>query len=409
MKQSKKQAAIGFIFITMLIDITGWGIIIPVIPKLIQELIQGDISEAAEIGGWLTFAYAITQFIFAPLIGNLSDKFGRRPIILISLFTFSLDYLLLAFAPTISWIFIGRIIAGVSGASITTASAYIADVSTAENRAKNFGMIGAAFGLGFIIGPVIGGLLGQYGSRVPFYAAAVLCLFNFLYGYFILPESLSKENRREFDIKRANPIGAFNSLKKHPNLIGLVIATFILYVASHAVQSNWSYYTMYKFSWDEKMVGISLGMVGLCVGIVQGGLIRWINPRLGNEKSIYLGFILYALGMFLFAFASQGWMMFVFLIPYCLGGIAGPAMQAVIASKVPPNEQGEIQGTLASLMSASSIIGPPMMTTLFYFFTHKEAPFQFAGAPFVLGGVLMFASAVITFYLFKKNHFKYKQ
>lgn len=403
MKQSKKQAAIGFIFITMLIDITGWGIIIPVIPKLIKELINGDISEAAKIGGWLTFAYSITQFLFAPLIGNLSDKYGRRPIILISLFAFSLDYLLLAFAPTITWIFIGRIIAGLTGASITTASAYIADVSTPENRAKNFGMIGAAFGLGFIIGPVIGGVLGQYGSRVPFYAAAILCLLNFIYGYFILPESLTKENRRAFNWKKANPVGALLNLKKHPSLIGLMFALFIVYTASHAVQGNWSYFTMYKFNWNEKMVGISLGVIGLLVGIVQGGLIRWINPKLGNQKSIYIGIALYALGMFLFASATQGWMMFVFLIPYCLGGISGPALQAVISSQVLANEQGEIQGTLASLMSASAIIGPPMMSTIFYFFTHKEAPFQFAGAPFFLGGILMLVSAGLAFYSFKKK------
>ena len=404
MSSNKKSAAIGFIFITMLIDITGWGIIIPVIPKLIKELIHGDISEAAKYGGWLTFAYAITQFLFAPLVGNLSDKFGRRPIILISLFAFSMDYLFLAFAPTIEWLFVGRIIAGLTGASITTATAYIADVSTAENRAKNFGMIGAAFGLGFIIGPVIGGLLGQYGARVPFYAAAILCLLNFLYGFFILPESLSKEYRRDFDIKRANPIGALLHLKKHPKLIGLVIATFLLYVASHAIQSNWSFFTMYQFHWDEKMVGISLGVIGLLVGLVQGGLIRWINPRLGNQKSIYIGMALYTIGMFLFATATQSWMMFVFLIPYCLGGIAGPAMQAVISEQVPANEQGEIQGTMSSLMSASAIIGPPMMSTVFYFFTHNDAPFKFPGAPFVLGGVLMLLSTIIAYFSFKKRH-----
>lgn len=403
MSQNKKHAAIGFIFITMLIDITGWGIIIPVIPKLIQELIHGDISEASKIGGWLTFAYAITQFVFAPLVGNLSDKYGRRPIILISLFAFSLDYLLLAFAPTITWLFIGRIIAGISGASITTASAYIADVSTPENRAKNFGMIGAAFGLGFIIGPVIGGLLGQFGSRVPFYAAAILCLLNFLYGYFILPESLSKDNRRDFSLKRANPIGAFYNLKKYPKLIGLVVSIFLLYVASHAVHSNWSYFTMYQFNWDEKMVGISLGVVGLLVGIVQGVLIRWINPKLGNEKSIYVGMALYAIGMFLFAIATESWMMFVFLIPYCLGGIAGPAMQAVISAQVPANEQGEIQGTLSSLMSASAIIGPPLMSSIFYYFTHNDAPFKFAGAPFILASILMLASTVIAYFSYKKT------
>lgn len=403
MKKSKKQAAIGFIFITMLIDITGWGIIIPVIPKLIKELIHADISEAAKIGGWLTFAYSITQFVFAPLIGSLSDKFGRRPIILISLFGFSIDYLFLAIAPTIGWLFLGRIIAGVTGASITTASAYIADVSTNENRAKNFGMIGAAFGLGFIIGPVIGGLLGQYGSRIPFIAAGVLCMVNFLYGYFVLPESLSIENRREFSWKRANPVGAFMSLKKYPNLIGLVLAMFTLYVASHAVQSNWSYYTIFRFNWDERMIGISLGIVGLLVALVQGGLIRFTSPRLGNKKSIYIGMGLYTIAMVLFAFASQSWMMFVFLIPYCLAGIAGPALQAVVSAEVSPKEQGEIQGTLTSMMSASAIIGPPMMSTVFYYFTHKDAPFLFPGAPFILGAILMLLATVLVVIALKKR------
>ena len=387
----------------MLIDIIGWGIIIPVIPSLIKELIHSDISEAAKYGGWLTFSYAITQFIFAPIVGNLSDKFGRRPILLVSLFAFSLDYMLLAFAPTITWLFVGRILAGITGASITTASAYIADISTSENRAKNFGLIGAAFGLGFIIGPVIGGLLGQYGSRVPFYAAAILCMLNFLYGYFILPESLDKENRRNFEWKRANPIGAFLHLKKYPNLIGLIIAIFILYVGSHAVQSNWSFYTMYRFNWDERMVGISLGIIGLLVGLVQGVLIRWINPKIGNVKSIYIGLLLYTIGMFLFAFATESWMMFTFLIPYCLGGIAGPALQSVITENVPANEQGEIQGTLTSLMSLTAIIGPPLMSNVFYNFTNKNAAVHFPGAPFVLGGILMLFSAIIAFYSFKKQ------
>jgi len=404
MKRDKKQAALGFIFITLLVDVIGWGIIIPVIPALIEELIQGDISEAAKVGGWLTFSYAIVQFIFAPIIGNLSDRFGRRPIILVSLFGFSLDYLLLAFSPTITWLFVGRIIAGITGASITTASAYIADISTPENRAKNFGLIGAAFGLGFIIGPVIGGLLGQYGSRVPFYATAILCMLNFLYGYFILPESLPKENRRAFDIKRANPIGSFLHLKKYPSLIGLVLAVFILYTASHAIQSNWSYFTMYQFDWDEKMVGLSLGAVGLLVGLVQGVLIRWVNPILGNEKSIYVGMALYSAGMLLFGIATESWMMFVFLIPYCLGGIAGPAFQAIISNQVPANEQGEIQGTLTSVMSASAIVGPPLMTGVFFYFTNKDATIEFAGAPFILASVLMVVSTILAYFALRKKH-----
>lgn len=409
MKKNKNQAALGFIFITMLIDVIGWGIIIPVIPGLIEELIQGDISEAAKVGGWITFAYAITQFIFAPLIGSLSDQYGRRPIILISLLGFTLDYILLALAPSIAWLFIGRIIAGITGASITTASAYIADISTIENRAKNFGMIGAAFGLGFIIGPVIGGLLGQYGARVPFYAAAALCFLNFLYGYFILPESLPKEKRSVLNLKKANPIGSFLHLKKYPKLIGLASSMFLLYVASHAIQSNWSFFTMYKFNWDEKMVGISLGVIGLFVALVQGVLIRWVNPWLGNEKSIYTGFFLYSLGMLLFTFANQSWMMFIFLIPYCLGGIAGPALQAVISIQVPETEQGKIQGTLTSLMSASAIVGPPLMTGIFYYFTKEQTPFEFAGAPFLLASILMTISAVMAYYSFRKNSLSAKR
>jgi len=409
MKKNKNQAALGFIFITMLIDVIGWGIIIPVIPGLIEELIQGDISEAAKVGGWITFAYAITQFIFAPLIGSLSDQYGRRPIILISLLGFTLDYILLALAPSIAWLFIGRIIAGITGASITSASAYIADISTIENRAKNFGMIGAAFGLGFIIGPVIGGLLGQYGARVPFYAAAALCFLNFLYGYFILPESLPKEKRSVLNLKKANPIGSFLHLKKYPKLIGLASSMFLLYVASHAIQSNWSFFTMYKFNWDEKMVGISLGVIGLFVALVQGVLIRWVNPWLGNEKSIYAGFFLYSLGMLLFTFANQSWMMFIFLIPYCLGGIAGPALQAVISIQVPETEQGKIQGTLTSLMSASAIVGPPLMTGIFYYFTKEQTPFEFAGAPFLLASILMTISALMAYYSFRKDSLSAKR
>ncbi|HLV47058.1 MAG TPA: TCR/Tet family MFS transporter [Flavobacterium sp.] len=403
MKNTKKSAAIGFIFITLLIDITGWGIIIPVVPKLIEELIHSDVSEAAKYGGWLSFAYAFTQFIFSPLVGNLSDKYGRRPVILTSLLGFSIDYIFLAISPTIWWLFIGRIIAGITGASVTTASAYIADVSTDKDRAKNFGMIGAAFGLGFIIGPVLGGILGHYGSRVPFYAAAGLCLLNFLYGLFILPESLTKENRRSFDWKRANPVGSFKFLKKHPEISALTTALILIYIAGHAVQSNWSFFTMYQFSWTERMVGISLGVVGLLVGLVQGVLIRWINPKIGDKKSIYYGLLLYAFGMLLYAFASEGWMMLVFTIPYCLGGICGPALQSVITKSVKANEQGELQGALTSLMSATSIIGPPLMTNLFYYFTHEDAPFQFAGAPFLLACILMLISFFIIYSAFGKK------
>ncbi len=400
---SKKSAAIGFIFITMLIDIIGIGIIIPVIPKLLQELNHSDISEAAQLGGWLAFAYAFTQFLCAPLMGSLSDKYGRRPILLISLLAFAIDYLVLALAPNVPWLFVGRIIAGITGASISTAMAYISDVSTPQNKAKNFGLVGAAFGIGFIIGPVIGGLLGQYGSRVPFYAAAVLCFVNFIYGYFVLPESLKPEKRRIFEWKAANPIGALSRLKKFPNIIGLVTAMFFMYFASHAVNGNWSFYTMYRYHWDERMVGISLGVVGLLVAIVQGGLVRYINPKIGNGKSILIGFFLNAIGQFLIAVATQEWMIFVFLIPYCMGGLAGPAIQSEITNHVPSNEQGQIQGTLASLNSATATFGPLVMTSIFYYFTHDDAPFKFPGAPFILAAFLMFAALIFAYNGLKKT------
>ncbi len=386
---SKKSAAIGFIFITMLIDIIGIGIIIPVIPKLLQELNHSDISEAAQLGGWLAFAYAFTQFLCAPLMGSLSDKYGRRPVLLISLLAFAVDYLVLALEPNVPWLFVGRIIAGITGASISTAMAYISDVSTPENKAKNFGLVGAAFGIGFIIGPVIGGLLGQFGSRVPFYAAAALCFVNFVYGYFVLPESLTPEKRRVFEWKAANPIGALARLKKFPNIIGLVVAMFFMYFASHAVNGNWSFYTMYRYNWDERMVGISLGVVGVLVALVHGVLVRFVNPRIGNGKSILIGYSVNSVGLLLIAFASQEWMVFVFLIPYCLGGLAGPAIQSEITNHVPANEQGQIQGTLASLNSATATFGPLVMTSIFYFFTHDSAPFKFPGAPFVLASILM--------------------
>jgi len=392
-----RQAAIGFIFITLMLDVTGLGLILPVLPKLILQLIDGNISDASRYGGMLTFTYAIMQFLFAPVLGGLSDQFGRRPVLLFSLLGFALDYLFLSFAPSIGWLFVGRAVAGITGASFTTATAYIADISNAENRAKNFGMIGAAFGLGFIIGPVIGGLLGSFGPRVPFMVAAGLSFLNCLYGYFILPESLSLSNRRKFSIKRANPLGSLMNLKKYPGIGGLVISFFLIYLAAHAVQSNWSFFTIERFGWDEKMIGISLGVVGLLVAAVQGGLVRVINPKIGNEKSVYFGLLLYSIGLLLFAFASQSWMMFVFLIPYCLGGIAGPALQSIISGNVAANEQGELQGTLAGLISLTSIAGPPMMTGLFSYFTKQGAPIHFSGAAFLLGSVLMLCSAFIAF------------
>ena len=393
-----RKAAIGFIFITLLIDVTGLGLIIPVVPKLIEGLLHTtNISKVALFGGLLTFSYAIMQFLFAPVLGNLSDKYGRRPVLLFSLLGFGLDYILLAFAPSIGWLFVGRIIAGITGASMTTASAYIADISTPETRAQNFGMIGAAFGLGFIVGPMIGGLLGEMGPRIPFLVAAGLALLNAAYGYFVLPESLDVSNRRAFDWKRANPISSLKNLSRFPAVAGLIISFFLIYVASHAVQSNWSYFNIEKFKWTPKMIGISLAVVGVLVSLVQGVLVRFVNPKIGNEKSVYVGLGLYTIGLVLFGLASQSWMMFVFLIPYCLGGISGPGLQAIISGSVPANEQGELQGSLTSIISITSIVGPLVMSNLFAFFTGPIAPFYFPGAPFMLAAVLMLLSCFFAY------------
>ncbi|MBK7684295.1 MAG: TCR/Tet family MFS transporter [Bacteroidia bacterium] len=393
MKSNKP--ALPFIFVTMLVDIIGLGIILPVLPALIQELTGGTISDASKYGGWMMFAYAIMQFLFSPILGGLSDRYGRRPILLISLFGFGLDYLFLAFAPTIGWLFVGRLLAGICGASITTATAYIADISTPEKRAQNFGIVGMAFGIGFIVGPVIGGVLGEFGSRIPFFAAAGLTFLNWVYGYFVLPESLSVENRRKFEWKRANPIGSLKHLGRYPVILGLVASLVLVYIAAHAVQSTWTFFTIERFSWSKAMVGYSLGMAGLCVAIVQGGLIRVINPRLGPNRSVYVGMMMYTVGLSLFAFSNQGWMMFVFLIPYCLGGIAGPSLQGIISNQVPANEQGELQGALTSLISVTSIIGPPLMTNLFAFFTRKNGLVYFPGAAFMMGAILVSISGFL--------------
>lgn len=403
MSDKPNNKAMLFIFITLLVDCTGVGVIIPVVPTLIQELTGGTVSDAARYGGWLTVTYAVLQFIFAPILGGFSDQYGRRPVLLISLFGLGVDYLFLFFAPSLWWLFVGRAIAGICGASFTTASAYIADVSTNENRAQNFGMIGAAFGIGFIIGPLIGGVFGEFGSRIPFLVAAGLSLLNWLYGFFIFPESLKPENRRVFDIKRANPLGSLLQLKKYPAVFGLVTATFLIYVAGQVMPSVWTFYTMERFQWSKLWIGASISFVGVSVAVVQGGLIKLAMNKFGKYKAVYIGMCLYIVGFTLFAFAIHGWMMFVFMIPYALAGIAGPAIQAIVSGDVPPNAQGELQGALTALMSVASIVGPILMTGLFAYFTSKEAPVYFPGAPFMMGALLTVISTIITVSVLKRH------
>lgn len=402
MEANLSKKAIFFIFITILIDCIGIGIIIPVMPGLIQELSGEDISSSASIGGLLNASYAIMQFFFSPILGGLSDRFGRRPVLLISLFGLGIDFLFLSMAPTMTWLFIGRIFAGICGASFTTASAYIADVSTPEKRAQNFGMIGAAFGLGFIIGPILGTVFSHFGVRAPFMAAATLSLINCFYGFFILPESLEQKNRRSFDWKRANPIGALKHLQKYPAILGLILCTVLLYIAGHAAQSTWTFFTIEKLNWNNDWIGASITFVGVSVAIVQGGLIRPVTKKLGTKTSVLIGLIFNVIGLLLFAFASQTWMMFAFMLPYALGGLAGPSIQSIMTGQVPANEQGELQGALTSLVSLTSIIGPLLMTGLFTYFTQKDTPVYFPGAPFLTGAILSVIALLIAIIALRK-------
>jgi MFS transporter, DHA1 family, tetracycline resistance protein len=400
---SKRTPALGFILVTVLIDIIGLGIIIPVVPELLLELGETSIGDAALTGGVLIFSYAIVQFFFAPILGGLSDQYGRRVVILIALFGLSIDYLFVAFATSISILFVGRIIAGICGASFTTASAYIADVSPPEKRAQNFGLLGAAFGVGFILGPIIGGLLGGIGLRVPFFVAAGLTLVNWLYGYFILPESLAKENRRKFDIKRANPVGSLMSLKKYPVILGLIMAFFFLYIAGHSVQSNWSYFGTEVFGWKPMDIGLSLSFVGLMIALVQGLLVKLVVNKFGQRKTVYMGLAINCIGLLLFSMVTELWQLYVVLAVYALGGVAGPTLQGIMSTQVPANEQGELMGAVTSLQSLANIFGPLIMTGIFAFFTTKSG-FYFPGAAFALGS--LFSLTCIIFAVRTLRNFK---
>ena len=389
--------ALAFIFATVLIDTIGLGIVIPVFPQLIVELTGQPVNEAARIGGWLAFAYAVMQFGFGPVIGNLSDRFGRRPVLLASLLAFAVDYLVMALASTLPLLFIGRVIAGITGASHTTAYAYIADVSPPEKRAQNFGLIGMAFGFGFILGPAIGGLIGdQFGTRAPFVAAGALALLNVLYGWLILPESLPPERRRPFDIRRANPVGTLMQLRRYqPIVLGLALAMFLWQLAHQSLQGTWSFYTVYRFEWSPGMVGLSLAAVGLSAAIVQGGLVRVIIPRLGERRAVALGLMSGLGGFVIYGLATEGWMMFAGIAVAALSGLAYPSMNALMSQRVDADAQGELQGAVASLFSLSTIIGPPLMTQLFGHFTGRSAPFELPGAAFILAALLTLASLML--------------
>ena len=392
---AKTAAALRFIFITIFIDIMGLAIIIPVIPDLLRQLGHVDYAAASGINGLLTATYASMQVLFSPLMGNLSDRFGRRPILLISLLGFSIDYTFMAFAPTVFWLFVGRTIAGISGATMSTATAYIADISSGDKRAANFGIVGAASGLGFIIGVSGGAFLGEINIKFPFMVAAAAALINAAYGYFVLPESRAKEDRRRFDWKRANPIGSFRQLGKYSSLAGLAVAFTLVYIAQKAVEYQLPFYVYEKFEWSKKSVGFLGLFIGMLLIFIQGWLIRYLIPKWGLKLNIFVGLLSYGAGMLLIAFAGHGWMIYLYMIPYCFGGISGPALQGMITSKFAKNEQGELQGGLALLSSLSLIIGPILMGYTFNIFTIKGSAAYFPGAPYILGALLMFISTLL--------------
>ncbi|MES2112854.1 MAG: TCR/Tet family MFS transporter [Bacteroidota bacterium] len=399
----KKNAALGFIFITIFIDVLGLGIIIPVLPKLLEVLGNIDISKASTYIGWLTFVYASMQFAFASVMGNLSDRYGRRPILLISLFGFAIDYLVMAFSPSILWLFVGRTIAGICGASTSTATAYIADVSTGSKRAANFGLVGAASAIGLIFGIALGAYLSGINLRLPFMAAAAFAFANGFYGLFVLPESLAPQYRRKFEWSRANPfLSLWRIYKKRPALANLLSAAAIVYIAQKAVEYLLSTYLYEKFDWTPASVGTLGIFVGVVLVGIQGGLIRYTVPKFGQQKNIIWGLIFYAVGLALIAFASKGWMIYLFMIPYCLGGLSGPALQGIATDEVAKNEQGELQGAFAILNSISLVIGPLLLSYVFFFFTKSPRTIHFPGAPYLLSAILMLISTFIAVRSFKK-------
>ncbi|MBS9461217.1 MFS transporter [Flagellimonas sp. 389] len=384
-----KKTALLFIFITILVDVIGIGIILPIIPEFIMQLTGEGTHMAVIYGMWLTTAFAGMQFLFSPVLGEISDQYGRKPILLLSLLGLSIDYLIHAWAPTIIWLFVGRFLAGITGASFTVASAYIADISTKEEKAKNFGLIGAAFGLGFIIGPGIGGFFGDIDIRLPFYIAAGLTFANFLFGWLFVPESLVKENRRSINVMKMIPGVSLVALKNYKGVLLLIFAFFLANLAGQALPSVWSYYCIERFDWNPKQIGLSLVVVGLLVAFVQGFLVGAVVKKFGKRNVVTFGFLLCTFGMFLFSQADEPWMLYAFLIPYALGGVAGPTVQGIISNQVSEKEQGILQGSITSLVSITAILGQLVFSPVFYYFIRPEGTIYFPGASYALAAVFL--------------------
>lgn len=387
------RAAFTFIFITVLLDI---GVIVPVLPKLIIQLEHGEMSKAAMQTGVFGFIFAAMQFLFAPVIGSLSDHFGRRPVVLLSNFGLGCDYVVMALAPTLSWLFLGRLISGITSASIPTASAYIADITPEKDRAAKFGMLGAAFGLGFIIGPAIGGLLGGMGLRYPFWGAAILSLLNTAYGFLILPESLPPERRARFVVRKANPLGSLEMLRSHPELSGLAVAMFLYYIAHESLPSMFVLYTDFRYHWSEQLTGLSLAGVGVMSTIVSAVLIGFVTRKIGTLRTAFVGFVFGIAGFAIYGVASTTAIFLAGFPLIGLWGLCGPSLQALMSARASASEQGRVQGALGSIFGVAGMIGPLLFTQIFAIAIAPARAVQYPGAPYTLAAILLVGSFAIS-------------
>ena len=400
---SARKPAISFIFVTLVLSIVGFGLLIPVLPKLIVQFEGGDFTDGANTLKWIVGIYAFMQFVSSPILGSLSDRFGRRPIILIATAGSAIDYLIMANAPTLTWFFIARVIAGSTAGVLATANAYIADVTPPEKRAQSFGLLGAAFGIGFIIGPVVGGLLGQYDIRLPFWFAAGCSGLNWLWGYFMLPESLKPENRRAFSWKRANPVGAFLAMRRFPAVLGLVECYFILTLAQVMLQTTWALYTEERYGWNPLHIGLSLMFVGVATGLVQATLVKKIVPQLGDTRSVIVGMCISIVAFIGYGLASHGWALYAVICVGCFAGIAGPALQSYTTKHIPADEQGAVQGVFAGLQSLASIPGPFIALYSFGWAIAPERKFHLPGIAFFEAAFLTLLALGLAIRSFKRD------
>lgn len=399
LNMTNRRFALGVVFFTALMDSIGFGIILPVTPTLLMEVSDKGLSSSAVYGGWLMFSFAIMQFISMPILGNLSDAYGRKPVLLGSLLVLSINYLIMGLAQSLVLLFIGRMISGVGSATFSTCNAYIADTTSVDERAQFFGLMGAAFGLGFVIGPVLGGFLGEYGSRVPFFATAGLIFFNLLVGLIFLPESHTPNNRRPFEIRRANPFSAMKQMSQFKIAFGIIGVLFLYNMGHHALPAVWTFWGIEKFDWTPREIGYSLGFIGILMVFSQGYLIRIVIPALGMRWAGLVGLSFTITAFLGYALSQTPTMAYMFMIAGALGGLAGPAMSGIASSQVGPAQQGELQGAIGSVGSLTNIISPLMMTIVFGIYTAPDAPFYFPGAPFILAAILTMMSLSLFFWI----------